>query len=412
MKAFLASLDVPTLIFVLVVVYGALTLVVVYTYFFRKTYSGFGAMTLGLLAMTLGYGVLFYQPLGRTGSLFCGNALLQAQTVLLYVGLARYGRIADWRRRCLIQVLAYVLFLVVFSYYLFLDGDTCRRVVVYSCCSVYFYGRIAVEPFWDKRWRTYATQGALSVSYGLFTVVFMVRAWNAWNATSCPTESMTASNAVLLAAILLLSPLMVFCVLAMTWSRIERELRRTRDALRHDALTDALTGLPNRRHFLRQARLALARAAVENRAVSFIMLDLDHFKQINDSQGHQAGDLVLRSVARRLQEVLGDSGLIGRLGGEEFGIVLPELLGDRAARKAMAIGRAVAELRPADIAVTVSMGLSFGRDNLDALLARADACLYVAKEGGRNRLVCQTGMLTPATEGASRGNLAEGAIVF
>lgn len=382
----------------LVVLYAALSLVVAYTYFFRKTYPGFGTMALGLPLLTAGMFVRFYQPLGETWSLFWANVMLLAQPLLLYMGLARYGRITDWRRRSLTSGVLYGLILVLIAYYLFRDADTCRRVFLYSGFSAYIYSRIALEPFVDKRWRTYATQGVLSALYALFAVVFAVRAWGAWSAVACPVDELTQANAPLLASILLLSPLLVFCLLAMTSSRIEQELRRARDALRHDALTDPLTGLPNRRHFLRLARATLGRAKREGRKVSLIMLDLDHFKRINDTHGHQAGDVVLREAAQALRKVLRAGDAVGRLGGEEFGVLLSGVDGRQALDMAGRLRRAVAAIRPAGLRVTASLGVADGGYDLDSLLAKADKYLYAAKGAGRNRIMDRDGLDADATE--------------
>lgn len=96
---------------------------------------------------------------------------------------------------------------------------------------------------------------------------------------------------------MLCSPFFVFSILAMTSSRVEAELGEARDELRHLAETDGLTGLPNRRHFLRLAGEALDRAREQGFGVSLVMLDLDNFKTVNDTHGHQTGDRVLMGVS-------------------------------------------------------------------------------------------------------------------
>lgn len=110
--------------------------------------------------------------------------------------------------------------------------------------------------------------------------------------------------------------------------------RRKQDEKRLNELatTDGLTGLSNRRHFLEQAEAQLRQALRYNQEFSFMMLDLDHFKRINDTHGHDAGDEVLRAVARTMREVMRGTDIIGRLGGEEFGAVMPET-GAEAARQ-------------------------------------------------------------------------------
>jgi diguanylate cyclase (GGDEF)-like protein len=159
------------------------------------------------------------------------------------------------------------------------------------------------------------------------------------------------------------------------------------------ATTDALTGISNRRHFFMQAEREWGRAQRFTRPFSAMMIDIDHFKAVNDQHGHQAGDSVLQAFVKRAVESLRQSDVIGRLGGEEFAVMMPET--DRAAAIAAAerLREHVAE-RPLIIeheimTVTVSVGVaSFRADDrsLDTFLNRADAALYRAKNGGRNRV--------------------------
>ena len=398
--AFLSSLHTQTLVFVLVLLYAALSLVVVYTYFFRKTYPGFGELSLGVVMLGPGLYLVFYRPMGPEPSLLLGNVLLLGQMLLLYIGLARYGLVEDWRRRSLGNFVVILVGMAGITYYLFAEYDTCRRIVIYSAVAAMLTGRIALEPWLCGKWRTYDAQRALSGLYLAFCVIFVLRMADAWSRTDCVVTDLGEMTAVLLLALFLFSPLLVFCVLAMTSSRLEAELRVARDALRHEAQTDSLTGLPNRRHFLQLAEAALDRAGLEGRQLSLVMLDLDHFKQINDTHGHQAGDMVLRAVGKRLREVLDGKGVAGRLGGEEFGALLPDLSGEGAAAAARELGRAVAMLRPDGITVTASLGLASGMGNLESLLAKADVCLYAAKESGRNRLVSQEALAAEDMEGA------------
>jgi diguanylate cyclase (GGDEF)-like protein/PAS domain S-box-containing protein len=163
--------------------------------------------------------------------------------------------------------------------------------------------------------------------------------------------------------------------------------------LEAQALQDPLTGMPNRRAFSRSARQALARAARSNLRVALILIDVDNFKRINDSLGHPAGDRLLIELAERVSRALRPGDVVARLGGDEFVLLAEDLQSDH---DALAIARRVAEaatgryalgpgLRPR---VTLSMGVSGGGAELDAdtLLAQADAALYDAKRGGRDRI--------------------------
>lgn len=162
--------------------------------------------------------------------------------------------------------------------------------------------------------------------------------------------------------------------------------------LRRMALTDALTGIANRRHIVHVAGSAVAQAIAGRRELSLLLLDIDHFKQVNDRCGHPAGDEVLRRVVVACQRVLRRDDRLGRFGGEEFMVVLPDTtLGAaeqvaerlRAGIEALALDDVVPGLR-----VTASLGatcMASADESVDGLIARADAALYCAKRLGRNR---------------------------
>jgi diguanylate cyclase (GGDEF)-like protein/PAS domain S-box-containing protein len=159
------------------------------------------------------------------------------------------------------------------------------------------------------------------------------------------------------------------------------------------ATTDSLTGLPNRRNFMEQLEMELARIHRYGNPAALLMLDLDHFKHINDNHGHGWGDAMLRAFARTLREHLRRTDLVGRLGGEEFAILLPATEIAAAGRFAEGLRERVAgmvlETGRQALRVTVSIGISSLEQNdvlTDAALARADAALYRAKSAGRNRV--------------------------
>lgn len=163
--------------------------------------------------------------------------------------------------------------------------------------------------------------------------------------------------------------------------------------LLRQASTDSLTGINNRRYFITQAEQELRRSRRFGRAMSVMMLDLDHFKMINDHHGHAVGDAVLQNAVKRALESLRQSDFMGRLGGEEFAVILPETDLAAACDVAERLRTHLAE-RPIiaeRIAVpsTVSIGVAQLSDedtDIDALMSRADKALYRAKHGGRNRV--------------------------
>lgn len=157
---------------------------------------------------------------------------------------------------------------------------------------------------------------------------------------------------------------------------------------------DAMTNLRNRRAFFKEAAELLASGAQASRQFAVMMLDLDHFKSINDRFGHDVGDRVLLEFARILESAIRQQDVVARLGGEEFAAILPNCDRDEALAIAGRINEAIRSkpLLANDehaFTVTVSIGVHVTRDetNMDRLLAYADRALYDAKNGGRDR--CQ-----------------------
>jgi diguanylate cyclase (GGDEF)-like protein len=173
--------------------------------------------------------------------------------------------------------------------------------------------------------------------------------------------------------------------------RLERLVAERTAELERLATTDALTGALNRRRLFEVAAAELSRAARYDHAVCLAMLDLDHFKSINDRFGHAVGDEALRAVADVVRAQLRTVDVLGRYGGEELVVVFPETPRDAAAVALERIRAAVSAIRlsAAEARVNVSAGLVEARrgESLDEALQRADAALYEAKHAGRNRLV-------------------------
>ncbi len=173
------------------------------------------------------------------------------------------------------------------------------------------------------------------------------------------------------------------------------------------ATIDGLTSLANRRTFQARAAQALAQARRYGRACAVLITDIDHFKAVNDTYGHPAGDVVLRGVAQMLREQARDTDVVARYGGEEFAVVMPEtdlrgaqVIAERL-REAVAARTFATELGP--VRVTLSVGLAASPQDgtdMDALVQLADGCLYQAKREGRNRVVTAEG-LRPARLQAS-----------
>ena len=160
------------------------------------------------------------------------------------------------------------------------------------------------------------------------------------------------------------------------------------------ALYDSLTGLNNRRSLERRLPAMIETARQRRAPLTMMVLDIDHFKRVNDTYGHDVGDRVLKGFAAQLQEIVRGGDLLCRLGGEEFVVVMPEVDMNQAARIAER-ARRITESREfmvdgaaGSVSVTVSIGLAEWRENGDAaeLYRRADRALYLSKAAGRNRV--------------------------
>jgi diguanylate cyclase (GGDEF)-like protein len=160
---------------------------------------------------------------------------------------------------------------------------------------------------------------------------------------------------------------------------------------------DALTGLYNRTYFLTQVGPLAEFNAVRELGLAVLMLDIDHFKRINDTYGHDVGDHVLREVACVLREATRSEDLVARYGGEEFILALPVSAPDQATERAERIRTTLAERRiisgGISLRVTASLGLAFASPprlcSASAMITAADRCLYQAKNAGRNRISFQ-----------------------
>ncbi len=189
--------------------------------------------------------------------------------------------------------------------------------------------------------------------------------------------------------------LVMFCSDITRQKETEAALRKARDDIERLALTDDLTGVPNRRNFMQQLQQELAKSIRNGRPLCLAMLDLDFFKKVNDRFGHGAGDAVLAHFSNFLRHQMRLGDVVGRLGGEEFAVLLP----DTQLQTAQQVMSRVLELLrlerldyvAPDFCYSFSGGLVQRRDDhtdASGLLALADRALYQAKADGRDRMVC------------------------
>jgi diguanylate cyclase (GGDEF)-like protein len=184
--------------------------------------------------------------------------------------------------------------------------------------------------------------------------------------------------------------------------RLQDELRQRNAELDAISRMDVVTGLPNRRHLLEHLHAESAAASRRGECFGVLMIDVDHFKKVNDHYGHESGDVVLRIIGERLGAACRIEDVAGRWGGEEFVIVAPAtalddaiLLAERARES---VGDTLIPIGTGAITVTVSIGVVAGYDDIDELLRQADTALYEAKQSGRNCVIAGGPSTEPVSE--------------
>lgn len=228
-----------------------------------------------------------------------------------------------------------------------------------------------------------------------------------WVAREAPEVMRLRRDGVGAFALMLLAGASLWAVMLLGWAyhrrgqqfraeigRANVELVKLNEELRVQARFDALTRCANRAYFLSELETAMRRAQRAERPCSLAVLDLDHFKSINDRYGHAAGDDVLVCFVRRAGAMLRSTDLLGRLGGEEFAVLMPDTgcMGalELAERLRAGVDAEVCMAADLEIPISVSIGVAEWRgkgESSEDFLARADAAMYVAKRGGRNRVV-------------------------
>ena len=189
-------------------------------------------------------------------------------------------------------------------------------------------------------------------------------------------------------------------------ARVKTQIKRKRyqDALKSNytknvnmAMTDALTGVYNRRYFDAHSKNLVDQAHNLGKPLLFIMVDIDHFKKVNDTYGHQAGDVVIKDIAKILNEQVRLTDMVARFGGEEFVVIMPntsqsdgEAVAERLRLKVENYSFKISETESINKTMSLGVAMLMPGEDKDKLLARADKALYEAKESGRNKYVIAT----------------------
>lgn len=370
---------------------GLMASVMFFVWRVQKTYSGTKYWVLSNFAGALGFlliGLRGFAP--ELITVVIGNILAVGTTAFALHGNRLFLELPSKIKTTIVVMTAYTLSLI-FSTYLI--PDVIARIIAASvaCSILAFLSYRSFEQSGKAKNIVYNTVG---LTFLLFSILMFFR----------------------MAATLLVSNLpdlytpdwiqslyfMLFLTFATVWSlnyvvlnseRLNEELRSKEAELLERATTDYLTGLSNKQAFFEFAASEIKRSRRYNIPACIVLLDLDHFKQINDSHGHAVGDTVLKEIGGLLKRMTRQHDLVARLGGEEFGLMLTHTNIERGHIVAEAFRREIAKLEIEHSAVKLDITSSFGvaelgvSETVESLIERADANLYKAKALGRNRVV-------------------------
>ncbi|HEY9163371.1 MAG TPA: GGDEF domain-containing protein [Magnetovibrio sp.] len=381
-------LDTFTLLIALTIIHILATVIMFAVWHINRSIPGVGYWAIGRLAITLALMVFTLQPQTELGlSVIVGNAILMfglyfivqgnfafmtrpttplfpiiASFAVSLVGMAYWSMVEpNYTARTLMMTFA----LVVFDWYSF------RALWPREEEELYFFGKLMAVVFFG---------------HGIVQVLRAAISLGEWNAETYLDPALS-TQLVLIAAIAM-STLTTMAHVAIIMEFLKKDLKR-------QAERDPLTGAYNRRAFHTLANHVFARGRREGGAISLVILDLDHFKSVNDSHGHAVGDKVLKRVVSLAHGVLRAEDVLVRLGGEEFAMMLPAATQNEALHIAERIRKAIeAESFRADdktVKVTTSLGVTSlsvmgANDVIDDLIKQADIALYQAKVAGRNQV--------------------------
>lgn len=357
----------------------------------RRTYEGFGRWVLANFVFGVGYIQISLRGiLPDFFSIVLGNAATIYAEILIYEGIRLfYGRPAFSKWNSFV----FVLYLVLHTYFTYLNPNINIRIAIISLTLFILIWRSGLSlinsPLLELR-RTTRTAG---IVFLLTALLPLARSFHAL-LQSQPIDLFADPMSSWFALFGLVSILIwTFYFFLINSARLEMDLEAARVELTQLAMTDPLTGLYNRRHFFERAEIEFQRATRQEHSISFLLMDVDGFKNINDNYGHDAGDEVMLYLSSILPAEIRVFDLVARFGGDEFIIMLVHVHQEQAYEIAERIRERVSQSPMTFESRTFNVQLSVGvasfdpkDDNLKTILKRADIALYLAKQHGRNRV--------------------------
>jgi diguanylate cyclase (GGDEF)-like protein len=341
--------------------------------------ASFGLLSLAmLLAATRDHAPLFV-------SSWLANGVQQAALVLLYMGMAQFQ---DRKTYVMLVAVPMVITTVLLGILLAVSAPLWMRVATSSLGNAFMMVSILVLIFRGRAGESKFRFAKLLTGTVFAAIMLIALFRGSWALFFQPAQA----PSVLPGTYHILSLLIPSLIVALSTGLALMAFDRLKDELEYLVSHDALTGVYARRGFLDLAKSEISRAVRTQTHTALLMLDLDHFKQVNDRYGHPAGDVVLCKFVETAKTCLRLEDSLGRFGGEEFMVLLPDTNPNAARVVAERIRTAICATRITIakdiIRFTVSIGIANGReqDTLDDLLKSADGALYLAKSRGRNRV--------------------------
>ena len=390
-------IDLRTLSFVLMLVTALMASVMFVIWKTQKTYPGVGYWTIANLVAAGGFLLIALRgSWPELISVIAGSSLAVASLAIAYEGNRRFRGLDPLYRLSVGVVIANALVLVFFTY---LFPDLLARIAVVSA-ALLVIALACFLLFWRAPQPKHHTlpYRLVALTYLAFAAVMGARIAATYAYSDLP-EFFTPDwiQSVFFMSFIVFAIVWTFNYVILNNERLHTELRTAETELVKLATTDYLTGLANNRAFFEFAQAEIKRSRRHKFPMTLVVFDLDLFKNINDTYGHSAGDLVLKELAGLSRRIIRENDIVARIGGEEFAMVLTHA--------DLARGRVVAEnfrsaLENLDIVyegvkipVTASFGVAEMRpsDTVSSMLTRADENLYQAKADGRNRIESDSG---------------------
>lgn len=379
-----------------------LAVVMVHARMTRRAYPGFDDWMTSQVLLAASIILLSLRAyLSPWISLVLGNGLLMLAQVFIYTGAIRFFNLPGHRRWPYYGLVAVTT--GGFAWLVATHAPGSHRSLLFSLFMSFIMARIILALLVNREVKKDASlvllMAALLVALAFFGARGLFLGYVGLDNITWHLRLLAASFYVAI----VYSILLAFAFLQLVQARTEGELQTAQRQTEALANTDQLTGAWNRRRFEYEAQREMVRTARHPQPLALIMFDIDYFKQINDRDGHQAGDAILTGICSLVRQQIRRTDALVRWGGDEFLVLLPQTHAIDAEVLAQQLRASVASFQAGPVSkVTLSMGVAEYRagESLEDWLARADANVYAAKAQGRDRVVSDT---VPEAEGAIAG---------